>query len=399
MKYVFVGDTVDFTNESSNTYYVDSWDWKIDGTSFATTENSSNVFNSEGTFNIALEATGSWGTNTVSKTEQIAVLPAIPAPTIVETTIPDMIAGIPYNTRLHVTAGTGYGKITWSAIDLPSNMSIDPDTGIISGMPYGDLGSTPMIVVTDAVGRTGTTTFNTHTYTNTLFCHFDAAEGITKDTNNNVSEWLARNDSGITLSNTDVNSQPVFTDNSINTLPSLNFTQGKNLILAPLPDTMLASLIVYRASGTNAENIALFSIAYGADQILKTASHSACIFPDLVKLGSINESHSAGYSKSNNIDWTIMSAIVRTDTDNNIRENGYARALNNAVYWHPGTSYTANTGGINRSSNATYSINAGASLDIAEIFIWRAQTGLTGEVLATLIKHLCKKYNLPYLGA
>lgn len=402
MKYVFVNDTVSFTNESSNTYFVTNWNWKIDSTSFATTQDSTYTFDTVGTFDIVLEATGDWGTNTVSKTEQIAVLPTVPPPSIVETTMPDMASGVPYEYRLHVTAGTGYGKITWSAMDLPVGIAIDPDTGIVSGTPQLPEGADPVITVTDAVGRTGTTQFH-NTYVNGLSIWMDAAEGVTKDANNLVSSWeyKANNNSSQTKIFTQPTSsaQPEWIADSLNGYPAIKFTQGTSLTSIDNPagtSTPLSLIIiVYKANGPTIQNTIMFGISADSASIsIPTGGNrymTSGVAPGVFCVhNTVLGNHVIfRYSKATNIPWTVSSCSLAGALD-----DGFMRQNTSVSYSANGVDMSY--GGFNAAISAH--LAAGEEFEVCEFIAWRYNLPPTSEELDKVIKYLCKKYGISYLG-
>ncbi len=84
----------------------------------------------------------------------------VPSATITTSSLPDATEGGAYSTTL--TASNGTTPLTWSATGLPSGLSLDANTGVISGSPAaGDSLLSPYtinVTVTDAVGGTNSTT-------------------------------------------------------------------------------------------------------------------------------------------------------------------------------------------------------------------------------------------------
>jgi putative Ig domain-containing protein len=68
---------------------------------------------------------------------------------ILDNSVPYLIPGSPYAAQLHAAGGNS-GAYMWSATGLPSGLSIDPSTGIISGTTSATTASTATITVVDA---------------------------------------------------------------------------------------------------------------------------------------------------------------------------------------------------------------------------------------------------------
>lgn len=60
---------------------------------------------------------------------------------------------------LPMTARGGAAPYTWSAVNLPLGASINPSTGLISGLLRGSGIRTVTVTAKDATGATGSTTF------------------------------------------------------------------------------------------------------------------------------------------------------------------------------------------------------------------------------------------------
>ena len=83
-----------------------------------------------------------------------------PAPTIATSSLPNWTINRNYpNTAVTTTPGTGTAPFTWSATGLPSGLSINATTGVISGTPTATGTSNPTVTVTDIAGATGTRSF------------------------------------------------------------------------------------------------------------------------------------------------------------------------------------------------------------------------------------------------
>jgi hypothetical protein len=68
---------------------------------------------------------------------------------IATTSLPKATAGSPYHATLAAVGGTS--PVTWSASGLPSGLSLDPDTGSLSGIPNGPAGTAQVqITATDS---------------------------------------------------------------------------------------------------------------------------------------------------------------------------------------------------------------------------------------------------------
>ena len=88
--------------------------------------------NTAGTFNFTVQATNIAGNNT--KALSITIGTSAIAPTITTTSLPNGTIGSIYNQSL---TATGTAPITWSYYsgNLPSGLSLDQNTGVISGTP------------------------------------------------------------------------------------------------------------------------------------------------------------------------------------------------------------------------------------------------------------------------
>ncbi|MBA3020828.1 MAG: hypothetical protein FP817_06925 [Propionicimonas sp.] len=69
----------------------------------------------------------------LTATKSVTVVSGIPAPSIVSTSLPTGVSAEPYSTTL--TAAGGTAPYSWSATGLPEGVTVDPDTGELSGTP------------------------------------------------------------------------------------------------------------------------------------------------------------------------------------------------------------------------------------------------------------------------
>ncbi len=66
--------------------------------------------------------------------------------------LPPMEVGQAVNLQCQVTSGTGVAPFVWSATNLPAGVSIDPNSGVISGTPTTAATGSATIKVVDALG-------------------------------------------------------------------------------------------------------------------------------------------------------------------------------------------------------------------------------------------------------
>ena len=75
-----------------------------------------------------------------------------PPPVITTSSLPDALAGAPYQVSLAATGGTE--PYTWAATGLPSGLTLDSDTATITGNPASTGTTSLTAIVTDAQGNT-----------------------------------------------------------------------------------------------------------------------------------------------------------------------------------------------------------------------------------------------------
>jgi alpha-tubulin suppressor-like RCC1 family protein len=93
----------------------------------------------------------------VSKAMNVTVQPAPTDPIVITTALPDGTAGRPYAASL--SAAGGRAPYRWSVAGAPSGLAMAAD-GRISGTPTAVGSSTLTVIVLDADGRVGTSTFS-----------------------------------------------------------------------------------------------------------------------------------------------------------------------------------------------------------------------------------------------
>lgn len=79
------------------------------------------------------------------------------SPEIFESSLPSGAVNVPYHTTVHVTNGTGTSPFTWSITsgNLPTGLSLNADSGAITGTPTTIVNATFTVQVTDAKSLTG----------------------------------------------------------------------------------------------------------------------------------------------------------------------------------------------------------------------------------------------------
>ena len=93
---------------------------------------------------------------TVQQPLSLTINSAPVQPTITTTALPNGAVGQAYNETVQATGGTG--SLTWSIVagTLPQNLSLDPNTGVISGTPTATGPSSFTVRVADTAGQADT---------------------------------------------------------------------------------------------------------------------------------------------------------------------------------------------------------------------------------------------------
>lgn len=206
MKYQLRNSTVTFINKSVQTEAVTAWKWYFDSGSGFVQQSAPNPAvscdihfpDSAGTLcTVRLVAEGTWGANVVYEQQYITV-EDVAAPVLIA---PSSLTGATLYNGVYeekhfftVQAGTGAGDLTYSINAGVSGMSINADTGEVSGVPWG-LGMsgttggtlTFRVIVQDALGRSAYIDIAQAMSPFVCAC-FDAIYGIT-ETGGFVSRW------------------------------------------------------------------------------------------------------------------------------------------------------------------------------------------------------------------
>ena len=155
---VYVGETVSFTDMSTNN--PTSWNWSFSGgtPTSSTTQNPQVVYNSSGTYNVSLTVSNAFGTDTKTKIKYITVLD-LPVP------VADFTA----------TPTTVYAGETVSFTDLSTNNPTSWNWSFSGGTPTSSTTQNPQIVYnspgTYNVSLTVSNAFGTDTKTKTDYIH------------------------------------------------------------------------------------------------------------------------------------------------------------------------------------------------------------------------------------
>ena len=155
---VYVGETVSFTDMSTNN--PTSWNWSFSGgtPTSSTTQNPQVVYNSPGTYNVSLTVSNAFGTDTKTKIKYITVLD-LPVP------VADFTA----------TPTTVYAGETVNFTDLSTNNPTSWNWSFSGGTPTSSTTQNPQIVYnspgTYNVSLTVSNAFGTDTKTKTDYIH------------------------------------------------------------------------------------------------------------------------------------------------------------------------------------------------------------------------------------
>ena len=155
---VYAGETVSFTDMSTNN--PTSWNWSFSGgtPTSSTTQNPQVVYNSSGTYNVSLTVSNAFGTDTKTKIKYITVL-ALPVP------VADFTA----------TPTTVYAGETVNFTDLSTNNPTSWNWSFSGGAPTSSTTQNPQVVYNSPgiynVSLTVSNAFGTDTKTKTDYIH------------------------------------------------------------------------------------------------------------------------------------------------------------------------------------------------------------------------------------
>jgi putative Ig domain-containing protein len=114
-------------------------------------------------------------TQSVTMTEQCSG--GCPAITVSPSSLPDGVLGIAYNQTIIATGGTAPYTYAVTSGTLPAGLSLDQNSGIISGTPTTVQTATFQITATDSAGCTGSHTYTIDINGSCLFCD-DFEDGV-----------------------------------------------------------------------------------------------------------------------------------------------------------------------------------------------------------------------------
>ena len=111
-----------------------------------------------GTFNFDITATDSVGATTV-KSYSVLINPPV---SVSPASLPDTTVNVPYSQTISASNGTGTKTFAVTSGSLPAGLTLDANTGVLSGTPTIAAAASFTITATDTVGGTGS---NAYTFT------------------------------------------------------------------------------------------------------------------------------------------------------------------------------------------------------------------------------------------
>ena len=114
----------------------------------------------------------------------VMVSAQVPSPVSITTTsLPTVAFGVPTSIQVSVTGGVA--PYTWSATGLPNGISIDPSTGILSGIPRtiepiapATTTFNPTVSVLDSVGQTASAVLSNWSITGSAYLSYTSAPPV-----------------------------------------------------------------------------------------------------------------------------------------------------------------------------------------------------------------------------
>lgn len=140
-----------------------------------------------GTFNFQITATDS---NGCTGAHAYTLIVNCPGMTVDPATLPDGQQGVAYSQTVTANGGTAPYVFAVTAGALPAGLTLDPNTGVISGTPSAIETATFTITAVDSLDCSASTSYTVNIVTACLFCdEFDDATVNPAWTYNHITDW------------------------------------------------------------------------------------------------------------------------------------------------------------------------------------------------------------------
>jgi len=290
-----------------------------------------------GTSTVSLSAINAFGTGTAILKLTIG---SQASPVINISTTSVGTVGLAFN----YTISASNTPASYSATGLPSGLSLDTATGIISGTPTTTGAATVTLSATNAWG-TGTATLTIVIYpalpvTSGLTAWFNAATGVAT-TNGSVTEWDDQSGNGYNIAQTTESNAPTYGNDSATGLPVVQFDGsqwiGSEATLSTINDV---TIITVASTPYPSASEALVDIGYGYNMLHTRA----------LAYSSGNESFVNGWPNGASAQFNNGGPVAQTDqlTLNMVtysNSTGQANFYSNGI---PDGLVAVNTGTINQ---------------------------------------------------